>query len=516
MLTKTDLQSYLQCHRKLWLQHHRPALVQSQDTSAYRHRIDGNIVGEMARGLLGEGYIWPPSLETLEDTVANAAQLLRETPGVAATEFPMIHAGLYARADAVVPDGDQYILRETKASTFPLKQDKVSPGKPDHNQIDDLAIQAWVMSGAGMLMGRAELNLLDSRWRYPGHDDYSGLFRQLDVSAEVAIRIENVPGWLNGAALVVGGEMPLVQTGKHCSQPYDCQFQDFCRPLDPAGPEHPIELLPDSAGKKLASKLRETKGYVSILDPKPDELAGKQSELYLRIQKAHRDNRDVRVPGAEAIIAALPYPRYFLDFEGINLPVPRWRGVRPYEQIPFQWSCHIEKSPGAFEHGEFLDLTGNDPSLACIQRMAEIINPDDGGPIFVYFATYEKGRLEELTERHPEHLNLLNKYIARLVDLLPLVKNHYYHPAMRGSFSIKKVLPVVAPDLNYDDLDEVQEGTGAQVAYIEAALNPSTTPDRKADLDGKLRIYCRRDTWAMVEIAQFLAQAERPARPDNM
>ena len=141
------------------------------------------------------------------------------------------------------------------------------------------------------------------------------------------------------------------------------------------------------------------------------------------------------------------------------------------------------------------------------------INPEDGGPIFVYHATYERARLRGFAERHPEHADLLHNYIERLVDLLPLVKAHYYHPDMRGSFSIKKVLPGIAPDLNYDELDEIQEGTGAQIAYLEAALNPETTANRKTELDKKLRIYCRQDTWAMVEIAYFLAQAGRPIRP---
>jgi hypothetical protein len=516
MLTKTDLQSYLQCPRKLWLERHRPELAPADDSMAYRRAVDGNIVGEKAREQLGPDFIWPPSAADRLDTIAEAARLLRESPEVSGAEIPMMYAGLYARADALIPDGERYNLRETKASTFPLKPDGITPKQPKEEHLNDLAIQAWVMSNGGPPLGRSELNLLDNRWRYPGGNDYSGLFRQMDVSAEVAVRMESVPGWLDGATRAAGGEMPETQTGKHCTHPYSCQFYDFCRPLDPAGPEHPIELLPDSAGKKLAGKLRETKGYVSILDPNPDELTGAQSELYRRIQEAHRNNRDVRAPGVEAIINALPYPRYFFDFEGIDLPVPRWRGVRPYEQIPFQWSCHIEGSPGVFEHGEFLDLTGDDPSLPCIQRMKDIINPDDGGPIFVYHATYEKGRLEELAERHPEHAELLNKYIARLVDLLPLVKNYYYHPHMGGSFSIKKVLPVVAPDLTYDELDEVQEGTGAQVAYIEAALNPDTMPARKADLERKLRVYCRQDTWAMVEIAHFLAHAGRPARPDGM
>ncbi len=211
-----------------------------------------------------------------------------------------------------------------------------------------------------------------------------------------------------------------------------------------------------------------------------------------------------------------PYPRYFFDFEGIDLPVPRWIGVRPYEQIPFQWSCHIERSPGIFEHAEFLDLTGADPSLPCIEGMRAKIDPDDGGPIFVYFATYERGRLNDLAERHPAHAELLQKYVARLMDLLLIVKDHFYHPAMSGSFSIKKVLPVVAPDLNYAELQGVQEGTGAQVAYIDAALNTKLPPQRKAEIDLQLRTYCRQDTWAMVEIAYFLAQAKRPLRPAGM
>ena len=167
--------------------------------------------------------------------------------------------------------------------------------------------------------------------------------------------------------------------------------------------------------------------------------------------------------------------------------------------VPYRTRCrHIRDA-------EFLDLSGGDPSLPCIERMREIIAPDDGGPIFVYYATYERGRLNELGERHPAHAELAQKYVTRLVDLLPIVKQHFYHPSMRGSFSIKKAWPVVAPDLNYAELQGVQEGTGAQVAYIDAALNAEIPPNRKAAIDQQLRTYCRQDTWAMVEIAHFLA-----------
>lgn len=449
----------------------------------------------------------------MADAALGAKQLLAEAPSKSAAEVPMAHGGLYARADALISEGAGYILRETKASSFPLKVDKVTPDKPDDHHLDDAAIQAWVMKQSGLPMVRAELNLLDNRWRYPGRGDFAGLFRQLDVTNDIAARLVDVPAWVASAQQLIVGPMPEVLTGKHCHEPRDCAFHGHCRTLDPPGIDHPIELLPDAPGKALAKKLREAKGYNSILEPLPDELTGKQADLYRRIQTAHRTGQAALEAGSVALMASFGYPRYFLDFEGIDLPVPRWPGVRPYEQIPFQWSCHIERTAGQFEHAEFLDLSGNDPSLPCIERMRQVIDPDDAGPIFVYHAIYERGRLTELARRHPEHGDVALGYAHRLVDLLPIVKQHFYHPAMQGSFSIKKVLPVIAPDLDYAELKGVQEGTGAQVAYIDAVLKPKTPAAQKAAIDRQLRTYCRQDTWAMVEIAYFLAQAGKPRRP---
>lgn len=495
------------------MEQHRPQLGSQSDSNSLRRAIDGNIVGEQARAQLGEDFIWPETGEDKAGSAGSAAKLLLDPVRKAAAEVPMVRCGLYARADALVPVGDAYALRETKASTFPLKSDKTTPGAPKKHHLNDVAIQVWAMDGMALPYARAELNLLNSQWRYPGGGDYSGLFRQLDVSSEIVSLKEQVPIWLEQAHKILSGDMPEVVTGKQCSDPYECPFIGYCENLDPPGPDHPIELLPDLEGKKLARTLKEGKGYTSILDPRPEELVGKQADLYRRIQAAHRDGRGILEADSAAELAGLPYPRYYFDFEGIDLPVPRWKGVRPYEQIPFQWSCHIERLPGTFEHAEFLDLTGNDPSLACIRRMRETINPTDGGPIVVYYSAYERQRLLELAVRYPEHLELLTSYIERLFDLHPVVKKSFYHPEMQGSFSIKKVLPVVAPDLNYDELVGVQEGTGAQIAYLFAALDPSVTKERKAEIEDSLRRYCRQDTWAMVELAYFLTRRGRPARP---
>lgn len=513
ILTKSDVQSFLQCPRKLWLEHHDPHCVSGDNPVSHRRVTDGHIVGEKAREQFG-GLFLAPAPEA--DKIAAAEQarlLLTQESRQPATEVPVAYSGLYVQVDALIPDGDTYVLRETKASTFPLKRDKVTPDTPHDHHLNDVAIQAWALEGAGFSLARAELNLLDNQWRYPGADDYSGLFRQLDVTAEVQQRKNDVPTWLAEAHAVVSGDMPQTVTGKQCAEPYPCLFQTHCQKLQPSGPAHPIELLPDAAGKKLAKKLREAKGYTSILDPKPAELTGAQADLYRRIQAAHRTGKAILESGSDASLKMLPYPRYYFDFEGIDLPVPRWQGVRPYEQIPFQWSCHIEHAHGEFSHEEFLDITGNDPSLRCIERMREVISPDGDGPIFVYYSPYERGRLEELGKRHPEHSNVLQAYIARLFDLHPIVKQHFYHPHMRGSFSIKRVLPVIAPDLDYGELEDVQEGEGAQVAYLYAAMDPNTTAERKAKMEMELRKYCRLDTWAMVEVAYFLARRGRPIKP---
>lgn len=513
MFTKSDIQSFLQCERKLWLEHHRKDQVQLEQSSRDRRVIDGSIVGEKAKEMIGKPCLFPGGEANQSKAANQAIELLRQSPGVPAVEVPMVNGNLYSRADALIPSGNGYSLRETKASTFPLKADKVTPANPKAHHVVDVAVQAWTMAGSGLQPDRLELNLLDNRWRYPGGGDYRGLFRRLDVTTEATELFAQVPTWLGKVETIVAGEMPTVVTGKQCSDPYDCPFVGICQPLDPPGPDHPIELLPDAAGKSLARKLREEHGYESILEPKPEELTGKNADLYKRIQLAHRTGKQVLEAGSELPLKDLPYPRYYFDFEGIDLPVPRWKGVRPYEQVPFQWSCHVETESGVFEHAEFLDLSGNDPSIPCIQRMRDAIEPGGNGPIFVYYATYERGRLEELALRHPEYADLLTSYIDRLVDLHPLVKSYFYDPRMEGSFSIKKVLPVVAPELDYSQLEEVQEGTGAQIAYLYAAFEPGLDSNRKAELEAGLLKYCRQDTWAMVEVAYFLSKVGRPTRP---
>src|ERR1043166_2464843 len=222
MLTKSDLLSFRQCPRKLWLEKNPPAQMPANDSASRKLLYYGNAVGAKAREQLGNP-LWPPRQANHEMAAQGTMALLKKSPGQAMVEVHMAHADLYARADALVPRQDGYALRETKASTFPLNRDGTAGDAEDHH-LYDVAIQAWVMEGSELPMACVEINYLDNRWRYPGNNDYSGLFRQLDVTAAIEERKAEVPEMLRQAQAMLDGPMPEATTGKQCTSPYEYPF----------------------------------------------------------------------------------------------------------------------------------------------------------------------------------------------------------------------------------------------------------------------------------------------------
>ncbi len=190
-------------------------------------------------------------------------------------------------------------------------------------------------------------------------------------------------------------------------------------------------------------------------------------------------------------------PAYFMDFETIQFAVPIWKGTRPYQQIPFQFSVHRLARTGKLQQQAFLDLSGADPSRAFAQAL--IAACGERGPIFVYNAGFETARIRELAERFPRLAQPLLALNARVVDLLPIARDHYYHPSQQGSWSIKAVLPALCPDLRYDALEGIQHGGMAMDAFLKA-LSPQTSQARKREIEQQLLAYCALDTYAMVRM----------------
>lgn len=301
---------------------------------------------------------------------------------------------------------------------------------------------------------------------------------------------------------VLRGPEPVRAVGKHCTEPFSCPFDAYCR-RDHVEPEWPISLLPRS-GARIAETWAE-KGVFELTDLPADAL---NNDLHLRIREVTLSGTSFHDPdGASAITATWSYPRTWLDFETISFAVPRWVGTRPYENIPFQFSAHIEAEDGSIGHREFLSLDGEDPRRACAEALVTGI-PGEGA-IIAYNAGFERSCLDGLARAFPDLAPQLMGMSQRLVDLLPVTQKHWYHRDQRGSWSIKAVLPTVSPELGYAGLD-VQDGTAAQRFYLEAI----TTSDeaRRTEIDAALRTYCGRDTEAMIAVYRKLVD-HLPAKP---
>ena len=223
-----------------------------------------------------------------------------------------------------------------------------------------------------------------------------------------------------------------------------------------------------------------------------------------RLVKTHTLSKTVFFDqeSAKASLSELPFPAYFLDFETIQFAVPIWAGTRPYQMITFQYSLHILDESGVLRHHEFLDLSGNNPSERFANALISSCGED--GPVFVYNAGFETSRIRELAEAYPDLSHSLLAINDRVVDLLPIARQTYYHPSQEGSWSIKKVLPAIVPELSYDALEGVQDGGMAMHAFLEG-IHPSTAQSRKEQIEQQLLAYCKLDTYAMVRLWQVFA-----------
>lgn len=484
-LSKSKLLAFRQCPKRLWLEIHQPEL-REDSSNTLASFTTGHQVGDIARQLYDpqrQGTLIDLQSDGLHAALARTQQLL------AHSRQPIFEAGFRAAGGLAFAD----VLLPNKHGTegWRMVEIKSSTSVKDYHR-DDLAIQAFVARESGLPLTAIALAHIDSSWAYPGQGNYQGLLYEHDLSAEAFARAEEVKGWIAEAQVIAQrGSAPEIATGKQCFDPYECGFYTHCRHQEPQA-EHPVRWLP-RPGQAIQSHV-ETHGVTELRDL-PDALL---NPLQLRIKQATLAGKPFfDQASAKQALTAYPLPAYFIDFETIQFAVPIWAGTRPYQQIPFQFSAHHLDAEGHSTHQAFLDLSGDNPCRAFAQALIAACGTD--GPVFVYNAAFETTRIRELAERLADLAPALQALNERVVDLLPIARQHYYHPSQHGSWSIKAVLPALCPDLRYDDLEGVQDGGSAQQAYLEA-IAPATSAARKAELERQLRAYCRLDTWAMVRL----------------
>jgi|CXWL01.1.fsa_nt_gi hypothetical protein len=487
LLTKSKFLNGLQCPKLLWTRCNAPQDIPDASEGLQSIFDAGHRVGELATRRFPGGA----SVQE-EDFVKN----LNETKRLLVTKEPKpiyeagIQAGrVYARADILNPSTGKpgaWDVIEVKCST-----------KCKDVYLQDIAFQRYCYEQAGLLIDRCYLMHVNNTYVRDGDIDPDEFFTLLDVTEEIKPFYKEIPALVEGFFKIIDlPAQPKISIREYCNKPYECQMKPVCWAFLP---DRNVTQLYNGRAKKFDLL---DQGIVLLKDiPDGYKLTDNQ-----KIQ------RDCSISGREYInkpeivnfMNSLRYPLYFMDFETIFEVIPRFDGIRPYQQVPFQFSVHIQKTrSGSMEHISFLHKSGDDPRLAFIRSLNDCIGND--GTIIVYNQTFEDGRLKELGEAFREYEASCQSMRLRMMDLLaPFRSFLYYHPEQKGSASIKKVLPVLV-GRGYEGLT-IADGGKASTEYSRVTYGKDVSSVDRTQVYTDLEIYCKLDTKAMVDILEALGK----------
>jgi len=470
------------CRTQGWYVHHAPVEIPGPGLQ-WRFWV-GDDVHEKARAWLGAGSM-------LRRTPVDAAAA--DTQAAIATSFEgllfeatFIWNGLVARADAIRPAGTAWDLIEVKSGKSPGEDDKLK-----QEYVDDLAYTQMVAHGAGLRISRALLVLINRDYRLNGP---AGMFAYVDLTDEVSARAAEFALVAEDIARnASASERPEPDFIFACK---DCPF--FATDCLGVGVSDPLFIIPRISAKKFEA----LKVYGRIADiPTDADLTAIQRGVVDVIQGG-RPRVD---PGALQVLDQLKWPVYYLDFEAVNPHLPWFEQTAPYETVPFQYSLHVLDAPGAEpRHFEFLAGIEGDWRLLMTETLLHDLGAESAEGSIVVYSGYEKGRLRALAQTFPALEPQINKVLDRLFDLEPVFKNGYQHPEFLGRTSIKKVLPVMVPELSYKTLavNNGDDALGVFALMRVGAMDAEHVPVQRT----QLLEYCKLDTYAMVRLHEAAAK----------
>ena len=478
MLTKTKALTGIQCEKRLWLQENSPS-------------ADGG-----ARPLsLGERHIIRQGQEVERkacERFPGGARVEGDSDRALAHTRQLMADGAKCLFQAAFSSGGALvrcdILRRRDDGSWDIIEVKSSTRVKDE-LICDLAVQWHVAAGAGVPLGGAFLMLVNGKdCVFP---DLSNLMVETDVTDAVREFSGGIPGLLRQleAALDLP-EAPDIPIGRRCFSPRECPFTEQCWREMPKASVHTIPRLKWEKKEEMIQR-----GVLCAADADV-ELSGNQRRY---VDALRAGAPDVDAAAVRGQLAELKFPLYFLDFETLGPAIPRFDGMRPYQQIPFQFSCHIlrARDDALAEHREYLHLGADDPRRPLMLELIDCIDP--AGSIVVYHKSMEDGVLKRLAADVADggQAARLEGMRERLWDLEAVFKKNYLHPEFLGRTSIKAILPVLVPGMSYAGL-EIQEGNNASAAWDLMICG-------EGDYADGLRKYCRLDTEGLVEIYRRLA-----------
>jgi hypothetical protein len=484
LLSKSSFIKGLQCEKHLYLyKYHYDEMDElSEMQKAIFKR--GTNVGELAHKLFPGGTIAAQGDPPNYDKALQKTKELMNDGAKVIYEAAFMFNEVLSIADIVVMEKGGAKVYEVKSST-----------SVSETYINDAALQYYVISNLGIRVKDFSIIYINNQYVRKGELDLEELFTtesvlELILPLQKLVKV-NVDRFKK---VILNKRMPDVEIGEHCYNPYTCGFYDYCR-------KHiPENSIFDFSGMHLAKKYELYRdGILSIDDVPADYPLNKNNQLQLDVFRSGKPIIDKK--SIKNFLSDLSYPLYFMDFETFQPAVPLFDNSKPYQQIPFQYSVFLKKNiHSEAEHFEFLAESGEDPRKKFIENLLKIMK--NKGDVLVYNKTFEVTRLNEIARDFPQYANQIEKLISRIKDLMiPFQKKYYYSPEMKGSYSIKAVLPALVPELSYDEL-EINEGGLASIAY--ESLQTQTDLMFIAEIKQQLLQYCKLDTLGMVKILEQL------------
>jgi hypothetical protein len=438
-ITKSKYIAGVQCLKRLYLIVHSPELAVQPDDSDQSIIEQGLEIGLLARQMFPGGV----TVESRDrDQAIRSTRELLENP-----DIPAIFEGAFEYRDVFVRVD---ILQRRRDQRWRLLEVKSTASVKDHH-LADLAIQHRVVTGSGVDLSESCLAHVDRSYSYQGGlIDVHQFFKIKNLTQEIqALQPGLIVQLRSEFHVLARPEAPQVPAGRQCSDPYTCEFFDHCNA--PVPDDH-ISRLPRIHASTVAKLV--ALGVQSIHD------IPETYELTERLRRACTSVQTLKPwygPELKDDLGKLTYPLYFMDFETVNPAIPRFVGMRCYDQIPFQWSVHFQRQPGApLEHFEFLASDTSDPRRAFISTLSDVLS--DSGSIVVFSQQFESQRLSEIAACLPEFVGRITKIQRRFWDLLPIMRDHVYHPDFAGSYSLKSVLPALVPEMTYAGMRKSRKG----------------------------------------------------------
>lgn len=488
-LSKSRYCRGLQCKKILWLEKNKPEEMNDVNNDSILEQ--GNAVHEVARYLFGE-HINIEYTDNLQEMVKDTYRTIESYKDIVITEASFNYENNFCSVDILKKNNDKYEIYEVKSSTE-LKD----------VYINDASYQYYVLTNLGFNVTKCSIVVINRGYERIGNIDLNKLFLKFDITSDVILLQDKVKNTIKDINDYMKEEIePTEELDRKCFKPYDCPFFSYCT----KNLEHPnvFDITVKPGLKGLTFYKNGYKTFSDLLNAKLNSNQRQRVEFELYNKEDYIDKDNIK-----KFLNTLSYPLYFLDFETYQMPIPLYDRVKPYEQVPFQYSLHYLNSfDGKLEHKEFLAEPGHDPRRSLAERLVNDI-PKDVCTL-AYNMSFEKNVIKRLAQIYPDlHDNLMNIH-DNIKDLeIPFSKRFYYNKAMKSSSSIKYVLPALFPNdpsLDYHNLELIHNGTEAMNSFREME---NMTKEELLYTRENLLKYCCLDTYAMVKILEKLNKVTR-------